>query len=93
MREQLQKLASGGWLPPWHQWFPQTAIESAVPDAELRARFIEELRGVPLSPICEHEANEAEPLGWLVVRESLGHLGMLAYPERVSALLGELASC
>lgn len=49
LRTQLRELASGGWLPPWHQWFPPEAVAAELPDPGLRARFVAELPRPPLA--------------------------------------------
>jgi Alpha/beta hydrolase family len=45
---QLRRAARNGLLPPWNQWFPETAMVDLLPDAGVRARFLEELRPTPL---------------------------------------------
>ena len=47
--EQLRRLATDGWLPPWGQWFPPGTLELLLPDAALRARFVAELPRLPLA--------------------------------------------
>ncbi|HEX6677004.1 MAG TPA: alpha/beta hydrolase [Actinomycetes bacterium] len=55
----LRDAASGGWLPPWDQWFTPEAIAAELPDADLRARFVAELPRVPLA-YFEEQAPEVE---------------------------------
>jgi len=45
----LRELARDGQLPPWNEWFPSGAVDELVADLDLRRRFLEELRNVPLS--------------------------------------------
>lgn len=49
LSEHLHRLASEGFLPPWHLWFDPGAVEETLPDPELRARFVAELPRVPLA--------------------------------------------
>jgi pimeloyl-ACP methyl ester carboxylesterase len=44
-----------------------------------------------LSEACATEADQAEALGWSVRRERLNHLAMLTHPDRVAAILAEMA--
>jgi hypothetical protein len=44
-----------------------------------------------LSEACGAEADAAEALGWPVRRERLSHLAMLTHPDRVAAILAEMA--
>lgn len=52
-QEQLRSLARGGWLPTWDRWFPPAELEAALPEAELRARFVAELPEVPMAYLEE----------------------------------------
>jgi hypothetical protein len=47
--ESLRALAVDGWLPPWHEWFPPSALRDLVPDDGVRARFVAGLRPFPLA--------------------------------------------
>ena len=49
LREQLGRLTTGGWLPPWDQWFPPGTLDSLLPDSPVRARFIAALPRLPLA--------------------------------------------
>ena len=42
-------MAVDGWLPPWHEWFPPSALRDLVPDDGRRGRFVAELRPFPLA--------------------------------------------
>ena len=44
-----------------------------------------------LSDACASEADEAEAQGWPVRREILHHLAMLTHPDRLAAILAEMA--
>jgi hypothetical protein len=45
----LRGMAVDGWLPPWHEWFPPSALRDLVPDDGSRARFVAGLRPFPLA--------------------------------------------
>jgi hypothetical protein len=49
LRAALLRLAAGGRLPPWHEWFPPGALDGLVPDPALRARFVAELPRLPMA--------------------------------------------
>jgi alpha/beta hydrolase family protein len=43
LREQLLGMATGGVLPPWHEWFPPGVIDEMVPDPAQRRAFQAEI--------------------------------------------------
>ncbi|MCI2419839.1 alpha/beta fold hydrolase [Saccharopolyspora sp. K220] len=49
LREQLAGMARAGRLPPWNEWFPSEVVDTLLPDAGLRERFIAELPKLPLA--------------------------------------------
>jgi len=53
LHRRLLSMATGGALPPWHQWFPAGTLERLLPDAMLRGRFIAEIQEVPLAYLEE----------------------------------------
>ena len=46
---QLRGLAKDGRLPPWHRWFPPEVVQALLPEEQMRARFVAELRELPLA--------------------------------------------
>jgi pimeloyl-ACP methyl ester carboxylesterase len=67
----LQGMATDGWLPPWHRWFPADALAELVPDPRLRDRFTAELSPLPLGYFHEPTAAEtwSGPSGYLLLSE------------------------
>jgi hypothetical protein len=49
MREQLLGMATGGLLPPWHEWFPPGVIDGLVPDPAQRRAFLAEIPRLAVS--------------------------------------------
>jgi hypothetical protein len=47
--DQLRSLDRGGWLPPWHRWWGDGVLEQSLADERLRARFVAELRPIPMA--------------------------------------------
>jgi hypothetical protein len=45
--ELLGRLAQGGWLPPWSEWFGENVLKTLIADRPVRERFIGELRPIP----------------------------------------------
>lgn len=45
----LVGLADNGCLPPWDKWWPQSAMQSLLPDPKIHRTFVRELRKTPLS--------------------------------------------
>jgi hypothetical protein len=74
--EMIKKLAREGWLPPWHEWFPPGALAEILPDADLRERFIAELRPIPLDYFQENapvdQAWVQLPCAYLQLSEAYG---------------------
>lgn len=68
---QLSGLAAGGWLPPWHEWFPSEALATSLPDPQLRARFTGQLGSLPLAFFHEptSTASWPGPAGYLLLSE------------------------
>jgi len=70
--ESLKAKAKDGSAPPWDQWFPAGALESLLPEGELRRRFVSELAPTPLAWF-EEKAPETElpdDVGWGFLRLS-----------------------
>jgi pimeloyl-ACP methyl ester carboxylesterase len=68
----LKAKVANGLVPAWDQWFPPGALESLLPEGDLRARFTEELVPTPLSWF-EEQAPELElpdNVGWGFLRLS-----------------------
>ncbi len=59
--ELLKSLAKDGTLPPWSEWFGEHALREALPVADLRESFLEELRPIP---IALFEARMTTYKGW-----------------------------
>jgi hypothetical protein len=53
LRAHLHTLVRDGMLPPWHRWFPAATIETLLPDASMRERFIAELPRIPMDYLEE----------------------------------------
>jgi pimeloyl-ACP methyl ester carboxylesterase len=68
----LRGLASGGSLPPWHEWFPADAVAGLLPDPPLRDRFTAELGPLPLDFFDEPmpAADWSGPAGYLLLSEA-----------------------
>ena len=49
----LRSLVRHGMLPPWHEWFPPGSLSTMLPDPQMRAAFISELRPVPFAYYSE----------------------------------------
>jgi hypothetical protein len=49
MEAQLRGLADHGLLPPWHEWFPEGALEELVPGPDRRQRLVAEIPRLPLA--------------------------------------------
>jgi len=39
LAEQLLDMASGGWLPPWSQWWGPDGLDELLPDTDIREHF------------------------------------------------------
>lgn len=74
LHEQLQAMAHGGVLPPWHEWFPASVLDEALPDVTLRRAFVAEIPRVPLA-YFEEKAPVTHRLGkrWAYVRFSAAY--------------------
>jgi pimeloyl-ACP methyl ester carboxylesterase len=69
--DRLLSMASGGSLPPWHEWFPPDALVRLLPDQRVRARFTAQLASLPLA-YFEEPASPATwngPSGYLLLSE------------------------
>lgn len=68
-----RKMAEGGWLPPWSQWFPEGLMRAVLPDDERRERFVAELPPIPLALFSETISFSSEwpdaPCGYLRLSE------------------------
>lgn len=53
LREELTCRARDGRLPPWNEWFPANTLERLLPDERGRARFVAELRALPVAYFAE----------------------------------------
>jgi len=54
LRAHLHALSRERTLPQWDRWFPAGTIETLLPDASVRARFIAELPRIPFSYLEEY---------------------------------------
>lgn len=61
LRAKLAALESDGMLPPWHTWWDGDQLESLLPDADQRQRFVAELEPVPAAVLDEVVPT---PEGW-----------------------------
>jgi pimeloyl-ACP methyl ester carboxylesterase len=59
--EGLRKLAVGGMLPPWSDWWCEETMRDLVPDEALRAALVREMPAVPLAYL---EQSIPSPSGW-----------------------------
>jgi len=69
--EHLRRLAAGGVLPPWDEWFETGAVDALISDPELRSRFRHELPRLPVAFLAEPTppAVWAGPSGYLLLSE------------------------
>jgi pimeloyl-ACP methyl ester carboxylesterase len=72
MADHLHGLAENGLLPPWNEWFAPGAIDSLLPDPQLRERFRAELPCLPLAFLDEPAppVTWAGPGGYLLLSEA-----------------------
>lgn len=49
LEDYLRSKASDGWLPPWHEWFPETPPADLIIDPEARAAFVADDRPIPVA--------------------------------------------
>lgn len=49
----LTGMATDGWLPPWHEWFPPESIDAELPDPVTRAAVLAELDRLPVAMFTE----------------------------------------
>jgi pimeloyl-ACP methyl ester carboxylesterase len=54
LRAHLYALVRNGTLPQWDRWFPAGTIETLLPVASLRERFVAELPRIPVNYLEEH---------------------------------------
>lgn len=68
----LKAKAQDGMIPAWDQWFPPGALESLLPEGQVRERFIGELAATPLAWFEEHAPQIDLPsdVGWGFLRLS-----------------------
>ena len=59
--EHLRRLARGGVLPPWSEWFGSDVIAALIPDEQRRHEFVADMPEVPLSYF---DARITLPEGW-----------------------------
>ncbi len=45
----LREMASGGMVPPWHEWWPGTDLSELFPDEAVRAAVLADARPLPLA--------------------------------------------
>lgn len=53
LKSRLETLARDGRAPPWHRWWPDGAIRSLFADEASYARFVSELKEIPLAYLEE----------------------------------------
>lgn len=56
LRDQVRAMAKDGFLPPWHEWFPEGTLEELLPDPGTRSRFREDVPRLPLAYLEEKAA-------------------------------------
>ena len=78
--EVLRGLASGGFLPPWSDWFGPDSFQELIPDEQARRIVSAELPALPLSYF---EARVPVPIGWTSTRSGYILLSE-AYAEQAS---------
>ncbi|MDQ0378332.1 alpha/beta hydrolase [Amycolatopsis thermophila] len=61
--DRLRELATGGRLPPWHEWFPPGTIDELLPGRRIRDAFVAELPRVPLAYFTEPVPDAPVPPG------------------------------
>lgn len=68
----LRSKAQDGLIPAWDQWFPPGALESLLPEGDLRDRFIGELAPTPVAWFEEKAPDIDLPtdVGWGFLRLS-----------------------
>jgi len=59
--DHLRKLAVGGVLPPWSNWWGEDAMRDLVPDEALRTALVREM---PSLPLAYFEQRIPSPTGW-----------------------------
>ena len=59
----IRAMAENGWLPPWHEWSGDAAMQDVLPDDALRQELIAELRPIPRDLFEEPIAGPADWLG------------------------------
>jgi hypothetical protein len=69
----LRSLARDGLLPPWHEWWPRGVVETMLPDAEMRARFVAELEPLPLAFFEEPAPRAADVIPGAYLQLSAGY--------------------
>jgi hypothetical protein len=61
LAEQLGRMDSDGWLPPWSDWWGPDELARLLPDPGVRARFVS---GCPRLPLALVEEVLPEVPGW-----------------------------
>ncbi len=61
LRDKLDRISRGGTLPSWNNWIPAEALAASLPDADMRRRFVGELREIPRAYLEERAPQTA---GW-----------------------------
>lgn len=66
---QLLDRATGGFLPPWSEWFPPGTIAELLPDAAQRSRFLADVPRLPVD-----YTSEVAPQGTVLDPRRCGYL-------------------
>ena len=53
LKVRLEKSARAGHVPPWHRWWPDSAIRALFADEDSYSEFVAELNEIPLSYLHE----------------------------------------
>ena len=68
--DHLRAIVRDGRLPPWPQWWPESAMQAILPDDDMRAQFAADCPTVPFSVLDEVTPVVAEPpAGYILLSE------------------------
>lgn len=70
--DHLRRLGTGGYLPPWDEWFEPGTLDSLIPQPRLRARFRAELPRLSMAFLAEPTppASWSGRCGYLLLSEA-----------------------
>jgi pimeloyl-ACP methyl ester carboxylesterase len=61
LAEQMRAMTTGGWLPPWSEWWGADGLAELLPDPDVRERFA---AGCPRLPIAMFEETQPPAPSW-----------------------------